>query len=69
MSTITKAEIAENYVSLDQLQQDLENMVHNYYAKWFLKEEEDHKETHFIYEKNTDSMCDDGNTDELRERP
>jgi hypothetical protein len=31
--TITKAEIAEHFVSVDQLHDDLTNMVHNYYAQ------------------------------------
>ena len=31
--TITKAEIAEHFVSVDQLHDDLTNMVHNYYAR------------------------------------
>jgi len=30
--TITKAEIAEHFVSVDQLHEDLTNLVHNYYA-------------------------------------
>ena len=31
--TITKAEIAEHFVTVDQLHEDLTNMVHNYYAQ------------------------------------
>jgi len=31
--TITKAEIAEHFVSVDQLHEDLTNLVHNYYAQ------------------------------------
>lgn len=31
--TITQAEIAEHFVSVDQLHDDLTNMVHNYYAQ------------------------------------
>lgn len=31
-STITKAEIAEHFVSVDQLHEDLKNLVHNFYA-------------------------------------
>ncbi len=31
--TITKAEIAEHFVTLDQLHDDLVNMVHDYYAQ------------------------------------
>ena len=30
--TKTKAEIAEHFVSVDQLHEDLTNLVHNYYA-------------------------------------
>ena len=30
--TITKAEIAEHFVSVDKLHTDLVNMVHDYYA-------------------------------------
>ena len=32
-STITKAEIAEHFVTVDQLHDDLTNLVHNYYAQ------------------------------------
>ena len=32
-ATITKAEIAEHFVTVDQLHEDLTNMVHNYYAQ------------------------------------
>ena len=31
--TITKAEIAEHFVTVDQLHEDLTNLVHNYYAQ------------------------------------
>lgn len=31
--TITKAEIAEHFVSVDRLHEDLTNLVHNFYAK------------------------------------
>ena len=31
--TITKAEIAEHFVTVDQLHDELTNMVHNYYAQ------------------------------------
>ena len=31
--TISKAEIAEHFVSVDQLHEDLTNLVHNYYAQ------------------------------------
>ena len=31
--TITKSEIAEHFVTVDQLQEDLKNMVHDYYAR------------------------------------
>ena len=31
--TISKAEIAEHFVSVDKLHEDLTNLVHNYYAK------------------------------------
>ena len=31
--TITKAEIAEHFVTVDQLHTDLVNMVHDYYAQ------------------------------------
>ena len=31
--TITKAEIAEHFVSVDQLHEDLTNLVHDYYAQ------------------------------------
>lgn len=31
--TITKAEIAEHFVTIDQLHTDLTNMVHNYYSQ------------------------------------
>ena len=31
--TITKAEIAKHFVSVDQLHDELTNMVHNYYAQ------------------------------------
>lgn len=33
MSTITKAEIAEHYVSVEQMHEDLKNLVHNFYAR------------------------------------
>ena len=31
--TITKAEIAEHFVTVDQLHEDLTNLVHNYYSQ------------------------------------
>ena len=31
--TISKAEIAEHFVSVEQLHEDLTNLVHNYYAQ------------------------------------
>ena len=31
--TISKAEIAEHFVSVDKLHEDLANLVHNYYAQ------------------------------------
>ena len=31
--TITKAEIAEHFKTVDQLHEDLKNMVHDYYAQ------------------------------------
>ena len=31
--TITKAEIAEHFVTLDQLHQDLKNLVHAFYGQ------------------------------------
>ena len=31
--TITKAEIAEHFVTVEQLHDDLVNMVHDYYAQ------------------------------------
>ena len=31
--TITKAEIAEHFVTVDQLHDELTNMVHDYYAQ------------------------------------
>lgn len=31
--TISKAEIAEHFVTVDKLHEDLTNLVHNYYAK------------------------------------
>ena len=32
-NTITKAEIAEHFVTVDQLNEDLTKLVHNYYAQ------------------------------------
>ena len=32
-NTITKAEIAEHFVTVDQLHEDLKNLVHDYYAQ------------------------------------
>ena len=31
--TITKADIAEHFVSVDKLREDLTNMVHDYYSQ------------------------------------
>lgn len=32
-ATITKAEIAEHFVTVDQLHEDLTKLVHDYYAQ------------------------------------